>query len=96
MKNRLCSVYVVEEEHKTFGETSKYKDTFQSLEWAKLEMEERFKEYKRLAEREIEYHQGEKLVAELSTDRDYFCVYDGWQQIIATIKQKRVKRPFGF
>lgn len=96
MANRLCTIYVIEEEHQMFGETHRDETTFESLEWAKLEMEERFKVYKKLAKHEIEWHKGEKLVANLSGDKDYFCVYDGGQQIIATIKQRRVKRYFGF
>lgn len=95
MANRLCTVYVIEEERQVFGKT--YRDTtdFESLEWAKLEMEERFKMYKRLGKHEIEWHEGEKLVANLSKDKDYFYIYDGAEQIIAYIKQKRVKRYFG-
>lgn len=95
MANRLCTIYVIEEERQVFGETYKDKTTFESLEWAKLEMEERFKMYKMLAKHEIEWHEGKKLIAHLSDDRDYFCVNDGGQQIITTIKPKRIKRHFG-
>lgn len=96
MAKRICTVYVIEEERQMFGETHKDTTTFESLEWAKLEMEERFKTYKKLAKHEIEWHEGAKLVANLSDDKDYFYVHDGGQQIIASIKPKRVKRYFGF
>lgn len=96
MKKRLCTIYVIEEQHTGWGGTDIDRDEFSSLEWAKLELEERFKAYKRLAEHEIEWHEGKKLITELSNDRDYFCVYDGGRQIICSIKEKKVKRDFGF
>lgn len=95
MANRLCSIYVIEEERQVFGETYRDTTTFESLEWAKLEMEERFKIYKKLAQHEIEWHKDKKLIAHLSDNRDYFCINDGGQQIITTIKQKKIKRHFG-
>lgn len=96
MGKRICTIYVIEEQCTGWGETDTNRDELPSLEWAKLELEERYKTYKRLAKHEIEWHEGEKLIAHISKDKDYFCVYDGCKQIVCSIKEKKVKRGFGF
>lgn len=96
MAKRICTIYVIEEERQVFGETHKDTETFDSLEWAKLEMEERFKGWKKVGKREVEWRGSGKLIANISDDRDYFYINDGGQQIIAYVKPKRVKRFFGF
>ena len=96
MAKRICTVYIIEEERMHMGETIVDRDEFISLEWAKLELEERYKTYKKLAKHAIEWHEGKKLIAYISKDKDYFYIHDGGEQNITFIKEKRVKRDFGF
>ena len=96
MANRICTTYVIEEEHMGMGKTYVERDDFPSLEWAKLELEERFKTYKKLGQHEIEWHEGKKLITNISKDKDYFYVHNGAEQIICSVKEKRIKKHFGF